>query len=52
MKDKHHMEEKMDKKLETKRDVLDLGTAKNVTKPTKEDIERITAEVISQIKTV
>jgi len=37
---------------ETKRDVIDVAPKSNAAKPTDADIERVTAEVISQIKTV
>ncbi len=40
-------------KTENERDMIDVSPPKaDVTKPTPEEIERITAEVISQIKTV
>jgi len=37
---------------DTKRDVIDVAPKSNAAKPTDADIERVTAEVISQIKTV
>ena len=35
-----------------KRDVVDIGTPNDMSKPSNEEIERITADVITQIKTV
>jgi FeS assembly SUF system protein len=37
---------------ETKRDVIDLSGTADMDKPTNQEIERITADVITQIKTV
>ena len=46
------MSENMELNTETKRDVIDVTPAGNTTKPTNSDIERVTTEVITQIKTV
>jgi len=43
---------KTDIEQEPTRDVIDVPTAALAEKPTDKDIERVTAEVISQIKTV
>ena len=37
---------------ETKRDVIDVGPPPDTSKPTDADIERISSEVVSQIKTI
>ncbi len=46
------MIEDMKTDIEQERDVIDVAPAEPVEKPTNKDIERVTAEVISQIKTV
>lgn len=46
------MSENMELETEIKRDVIDVMPAGNPDKPTDADIERVTAEVITQIKTV
>ncbi len=46
------MTENMKTDIEPERDVIDVAPAAPTEKPTNKDIERVTAEVISQIKTV
>lgn len=47
------MSENMDTQpIETERDVIDLSGTASMDKPTNQEIERITADVITQIKTV
>jgi len=47
-----NMKTEIKPKTETERDVIDVSPATPTEKPTDKDIERVTAEVISQIKTV
>lgn len=46
------MTEDMKTELDTEHDVIDVSPTAPATKPTDKDIERVTAEVITQIKTV
>lgn len=46
------MSEDMKTEMQTERDVIDVAPVAPAEKPTDKDIERVTAEVISQIKTV
>ncbi len=46
------MSENITRETDTVRDVIDVSPASPAGKPTDKDIERVTAEVISQIKTV
>lgn len=46
------MSENMDTEQQTERDVIDLSGTADMGKPSNAEIERITADVITQIKTV